>query len=123
MLRWLPVPVRHLYVALVVAVGWVLFRADTLPAAFTYMTALAGLNAPVASAFYLNRFLTLEVWLAILSGLVGAAPLVRAIGRWRVAIDGGTTAIAVMAFAVLVYIWRMGVRLVASQLKPHQPSA
>lgn len=123
LLRVLPDGVRYLYVALVVVVGWAIFRADSLPAAQQLLRSMAGLNEAVASAYYLNRFLTPEVWLAILSGLIGAAPLVRAIGRWRVAIDGGTTALAVMAFAVLVYIWRMGVRLVTGgPLKAHPPS-
>lgn len=121
-LRSVPLPVRHLYVLVVVLVGWVIFRADSLTAAVSYIKALAGMNVPVASAYYLNRFLTPELWLALLSGLVGAAPLVKAIGRWRVAIDGATTACAVMAFAVLVYIWGMGVRLVSSPIKP-KPSA
>jgi alginate O-acetyltransferase complex protein AlgI len=117
-LRWLPLPVRHAYVLVIVLVGWVFFRADTVTAAVRYIEALAGLNVPVASAYYLNRFLTPELWLALLSGVVGAAPLVKAIGRWRVAIDGATTACAVMAFAVLVYIWGMGVRLVSSPVGP-----
>ena len=122
-LRLLPAGVGYAYVLLVVTVGWVFFRADTVPEALQYLRALAGLNVPVASAYYLSRFLTPEVWLAIISGGIGAAPLVRAIGRWRVAIDGATTACAVMAFAVLVYIWRMGVRLATMPLKPHPPSA
>lgn len=122
-LRFVPDPIRYLYVASVVMVGWVFFRADTMPAALQYLKSMAGLNTPVSSAYYLNRFLTAEVWLALVSGVIGAAPLVRAIGRWRVAIDGATTALAVMAFAVLVYIWRMGVRLVTTPLKPHRHSA
>ena len=40
-----------------------------MPAAVVYLKALAGLNVPVSSAYYLSRFLTPEVWLAILSGL------------------------------------------------------
>ncbi|MBM3772684.1 MAG: MBOAT family protein [Acidimicrobiia bacterium] len=123
LLRRLPDPLPYVYVAVVVLVGWPLFRSDTIPAALQYLWSMAGRNVPVASAYYLNRFLTTEVWIALICGLVGAAPLVRAIGRWRVAIDGGTTALAVMTFAVLVYIWRMGVRLVTTPLKPHQPSA
>ena len=31
------------------------------------------MNVPVASAYYLNRFLTPELWLALLSGIIGAA--------------------------------------------------
>lgn len=122
-LNRLPDPLRYIYVMAVVLVGWVFFRADTMAAALQYLWSMAGQNTPVASAYYLNRFLTLEVWIALICGLIGAAPLVRAIGRWRVAIDGATTALAVMTFAVLVYIWRMGVRLMTTPLKPHQPSA
>jgi alginate O-acetyltransferase complex protein AlgI len=110
-LRRVPGAIRLAYVWVVVLAGWVLFRSESLGDAVQYFKAMAGQNAAVASAYYLNRFLTPEVWIALLSALIGAAPLVRAIGRWRVAIDGATTAIAVMAFAVLVYIWRMGVRL------------
>jgi alginate O-acetyltransferase complex protein AlgI len=116
--RWLPLSVRRGYVLAVVVIGWVFFRAESVPAALSYLTAMAGMNVPVASAYYLNRFSTPELWFALTSGIVGAAPLVRAIGRWRVAIDGATTAVAVMAFAVLVYIWGMGVRLVAFPRKP-----
>jgi alginate O-acetyltransferase complex protein AlgI len=121
-LRWVPALVRHAYVMIVVLVGWVLFRSDTIPSALQFLRAMAGQNLANTSAYYLNRFMTPEVWLALICGIIGAAPLVRAIGRWRVAIDGATTALAVMAFAVLVYIWRMGMRLVAP-VKPHQPSA
>jgi len=117
-----PGPIRHAYVAAVVLVGFVFFRSASLPDALTYLNAMAGRSQAIASAYYLNRFLTPEVWLALLSAAIGAAPLVRAIGRWRVAIDGATTAIAVMAFAVLFYIWRMGVRLVTWQPRPHRPS-
>jgi alginate O-acetyltransferase complex protein AlgI len=123
LLQRLPHVVGYAYVVVVVLVGWVFFRSETMPDAVQYLRSMAGMNAPVASAYYLNRFLTLEVWIALISGFIGAAPLVRAIGRWRVAIDGGTTALAVMTFAVLVYIWRMGVRLVTTPLKPDRPSA
>lgn len=123
LLRRLPDAVAYAYVVVVVLVGWAFFRSETMPDALQYLRSMAGLNVPVASAYYLNRFLSLEVWIALICGVVGAAPLVRAIGRWRVAIDGGTTALAVMAFAVLVYIWRMGVRLVTTPVKPPQPSA
>ena len=119
----LPDVVRYVYVATVVLVGWVFFRAESIPAALQYLTSMAGQNVGVSSAYYLNRFLTAEVWIALICGFIGAAPLVRAIGRWRVAIDGGTTAVAVMTFALLVYIWRMGVRLVTRPMKPHSPSA
>jgi alginate O-acetyltransferase complex protein AlgI len=38
-----PTPVRHAYTLLAVMLGWVIFRADTLPQALTYLRTLFGL--------------------------------------------------------------------------------
>jgi alginate O-acetyltransferase complex protein AlgI len=61
-------PLRHVYVLLVVAIGWVFFRADTLRAAQRFLGSMAGRGgsglAPV------ERFLSTEVWLALAFGAV-----------------------------------------------------
>ena len=41
----LPVIVRFIYVMLVVQVGWVFFRAETLPDALGFLSAMFGLNS------------------------------------------------------------------------------
>lgn len=41
----LPAPLGHAYALVAVMLGWVFFRADTLPQALGYMRALAGLSA------------------------------------------------------------------------------
>ncbi len=45
-----PRPLRHAYLLLVVGLGWVWFRADTLDGALGYFGRLAGLGAPVEAA-------------------------------------------------------------------------
>ncbi len=48
-LEKLPSPLRWLFTMLIVAVGWVVFRADTLPLALGYLRALV---APVTTQYY-----------------------------------------------------------------------
>jgi alginate O-acetyltransferase complex protein AlgI len=44
--RRFPAPVRHAYLLVVVMIGWVFFRADTLQHAVAYLGAMAGATAP-----------------------------------------------------------------------------
>ena len=43
---------RHAYTLLVVMIGWVFFRADTLPGAIAFLNAMAGLSDAGADAIY-----------------------------------------------------------------------
>ena len=63
-----PVLVRRSYAFLVVLVGWVFFRAETVPLALHYLKAMigAGAPAPVAARY----FLTAEAGIALVVGLV-----------------------------------------------------
>jgi alginate O-acetyltransferase complex protein AlgI len=63
-----PILVRRSYAFLVVLVGWVFFRAETVPIALQYLKAMigAGAPAPVAARY----FLTTEVGIALVVGLV-----------------------------------------------------
>jgi alginate O-acetyltransferase complex protein AlgI len=75
---------RHVYLMLVVMVGWVFFRADTLPHAAGYLRALFGFNlTPAPTPLTLGFHLTPELWLALVAGAIGSAPVVRAFERWR----------------------------------------
>jgi alginate O-acetyltransferase complex protein AlgI len=76
-------PLRHAYLLLVVMLGWVFFRADTLPQALRFVAALAGAGGSEPSPYALGWFLTPEVALALVAGVIGSAPLVPALGRWR----------------------------------------
>jgi alginate O-acetyltransferase complex protein AlgI len=73
---------RHAYTLLVVMIGWVFFRADTLTFAFAYLKSMAGLGTAAPTAFSLSWYLTPEMWLALAAGAIGSLPVVPAIARW-----------------------------------------
>jgi alginate O-acetyltransferase complex protein AlgI len=82
-LRVAPAAVRHVYTLLVIMFGWVLFRAETMAAAGSYLTALFGMgNAPLADPG-IGRYLPLDVVLAMAVGMVASAPLSRWRPRWK----------------------------------------
>jgi alginate O-acetyltransferase complex protein AlgI len=76
-------PLRHVYLLLVVMIGWVFFRADTLPEALSYLRALAGLGVASPTAFAASFYLTRELVLALAAGVIGSMPVGAAIERWR----------------------------------------
>lgn len=63
-------PLRHLYVMLVVAVGWVFFRCDTLPAARRFLQTMAGAGDTRSALLPVEAFLTTEAGLALAAGAV-----------------------------------------------------
>jgi alginate O-acetyltransferase complex protein AlgI len=65
-------------------IGWVFFRADTLPIAMAFLRTMFGLQtATELTPFTLAWYLTPEVWLALLVGVVGSAPIIPALSAWR----------------------------------------
>ena len=77
-------PLRHVYLLLVVMVGWVFFRADTLPIAMSFLRTMFGLQtATEPTPFLLGWYLTPELWLALAAGIVGSAPVIPALSTWR----------------------------------------
>ena len=68
----LPAPVRHLYALILIVVGWVIFRAETLPYAWQFISAMfgaaAGGWADGRSLYYLLQF-RWELLLAIPASL------------------------------------------------------
>jgi alginate O-acetyltransferase complex protein AlgI len=79
--RW--APLRHMYALLVVMIGWVFFRADTLPHATAFLAAMAGAGAAQATPYALAYYLTPELGLALAAGVIGATPIVGALARGR----------------------------------------
>ena len=55
-------------------VTWVLFRADTLPAAASYLAAMFGAGAGAAAGPPLDRFLGADVVVAMAVGIAVAGP-------------------------------------------------
>jgi len=113
----LPSALRRAYALLAVLVGWVFFRAETLPGALQYLGAMAGLGgAGGIHAFdhYWNR----AVALAFIAGVLGSGPLVpwlaRGLARLReragaagacAGIVDGLTQVALLAVLVVCAVW------------------
>jgi alginate O-acetyltransferase complex protein AlgI len=76
-------PLRHLYLLIVVMVGWVLFRADTLTGAVAFLKAMAGLGPALPTAYTVAWYLTPELFLALLAGVIGSTPIVPTLRQWR----------------------------------------
>ena len=102
----LPALLRHVYVLLVVMLGWVVFRTETLPGTLLYLQALAGLNTAVIEAPALP--VTTTVWVALAVGVIGSAPLVSWLSRWRVMLDAVTTSVLMVASTTSRFTWRRG---------------
>ena len=105
---------RHIYTMLVVMVGWVFFRAETLPGAVAFLRAMAGLSETAPTIYTVRWYLTPEVWLTLVAGVVGSTPWVPALARrdsriaplqfdWPVSFVS-TTALAALLVASIVSI-------------------
>jgi alginate O-acetyltransferase complex protein AlgI len=102
-----PAPLQHAYTLLVVLVGWVFFRAESLSGALWYLQTMFGLGAgdpalhPVA--IYADRVFVL----AVVAGVLGSMPWLprvrawsheHARGPWRVGLEVAT----VLGFAAIL---------------------
>jgi alginate O-acetyltransferase complex protein AlgI len=74
-----PRPLRHLYAVLVVMVGWVFFRADSLPQALHYLAAMASAGGFAAPDAMLSILLNAQTLAALAAGTLLAAPLLPAL--------------------------------------------
>ena len=72
---------RHAYTLLVAVVGWVFFRAESLPRALEHLSAMAFLQAGEPAAWPLGLYLERPVLLALVLGLCGSLPWAPALGR------------------------------------------
>ena len=80
-LTTMPAAVRHAYVILVVMVGWVFFRADSLTAAGGMLAAMVGLGGTVPAPYSPLWYVTPEVLLTMAAGVIGSMPIVPALAR------------------------------------------
>jgi alginate O-acetyltransferase complex protein AlgI len=99
----LPRPLRHAYVVMAVAVGWIFLRAATPAAALHFLAVLAGQAQPERVR---PLPLSMYVWGGLVAGAIGSAPVARALRRWSVAIDAATTSCLMAVFATAVFVWR-----------------
>jgi alginate O-acetyltransferase complex protein AlgI len=76
----LPPWVGHLYAVLVVMVGWVFFRADSPVHASRFLRAMIGITDGATENFA-AMFLTRDVQLALVAGVIGSTPWVTRFAR------------------------------------------
>ncbi len=112
LIGWLPVWLRHVYLLLVVVVGWVFFRTDTMSGGIEYLRALAGLHSGVAQLALPS--LTSLQWVAVVAGAMGAMPLIPWLSRWVVTVDAMATSVLMLMSTTLVFTWRTGARVLGA---------
>ena len=98
----------HVYTLLVVMIGWVFFRAETLPGAIAFFRAMAGLTDAAPTVYTVAWYLTPELWLALLAGAIGSAPWVPALaariddGRsWSVPLLNTAALMALLVLSIM----------------------
>ena len=79
----LPRPLRHGYLLLVVMVGWVFFRAETLPQAWAFLQAMAGQTPSAPTPYLVSWHLTPELWMALVTAVIAAMPVGPTLAAWR----------------------------------------
>ena len=68
-------PLRHSYTLIVVLVGWVFFRAETLGDALQYLRAMTGMSAQGAGALTIARVIDRQVLFFLGVGLLFSMPV------------------------------------------------
>lgn len=84
-------PLRHAYTLLAVIIGWLFFRAETLPQAGAFLHAMVGLGTGDGGQYRFTQFIDNQVILAIILGIIGSMPLWPTLGAWYEESTNGLT--------------------------------
>jgi alginate O-acetyltransferase complex protein AlgI len=76
-------PAAHVYALLVVMVGWVFFRADSLTQAGYILKAMAGMGVGSGKEWHIGLFINPKVILMLCVGVIGSMPIIPWIKAWR----------------------------------------
>ncbi len=68
-------PLRHVYALLVIMLGWVLFRSETLPYAIDYILTMFGFGHRADFSHDIIGYITPEVMLALTMGVIFSTPI------------------------------------------------
>ena len=101
----------HLSTMTVVMIGWVFFRAETLPGAIGFLDAMAGATVAAPTPYTVGWYLTPELWLALVAGAIGSTPWVPAVAEriaarrpaaaWGASMLASTTLIALLVTSIM----------------------
>jgi alginate O-acetyltransferase complex protein AlgI len=84
-------PAQHLYTIVVVAIGWILFRADTMSQAVAFIGALFGLGRGRNLIYHPALYIDTQLVLALIAGVIGSAPILPLLGRLRSRVSSPAT--------------------------------
>jgi alginate O-acetyltransferase complex protein AlgI len=102
----------HVYTLAIVIVGWVFFRAETLPGAIAFLASMAGLTAAVPTPYSVGWYLTPELWIALVAGAIGSAPWVPALAA---RLDDRRPALALLNTAALMALLVLSIMSMAAR--------
>ena len=99
----------HAYTLAVVMIGWVFFRAANLTYAAGFLGALFGARPLQTTPYTVSWYLTSELWLALIFGVVGSTPWVPTLAssiqrRQRPWVFATTEALSVAALIALLVV-------------------
>lgn len=103
LLTRLPAPAQHLYTLLIVMIGWVFFRAATLPEALRYLQVMFSWQ-PRPNYQAIQFFVSNEAWIAFLFGILFCLPL-NQLFRWPSTSSSGHQLVQFARLAVLVIVF------------------
>jgi len=103
--------IRHLYVLLVVMVGWVFFRSDDFTKAGEFLMRMAFLGDNTNAFFGLSQCVNRALVLALIAGVIGSLPVAPILGAaidraiaagegarsWLVDLSAGLSEFAILA--------------------------
>lgn len=89
-------PLRHVYVLLVVMVGWVLFRSDTLSYALHYLAMMIGVGRTSPVIYPAALFIDRQLIYTLIAGAIFSVPVIPRLGKaWEAVAEGMNAAGAV----------------------------
>ena len=100
-----PDVVRHIYTILVIMIGWVFFRADTLSNAIEYINGMFSLSGNDVANF--NYVMNLKYWFCIIIGIYFSFPhvkLKKLIGRYQISQTLYVAGICIIFFIAICYM-------------------
>jgi alginate O-acetyltransferase complex protein AlgI len=74
---------RHVYVLLVVMIGWVFFRSADLVNSLAYLRAMFGLQAGTPLVYHVDLYVDSVVWTALAAGCIGSMPWLQRAKSWH----------------------------------------
>jgi alginate O-acetyltransferase complex protein AlgI len=101
--RWLIA--KHIYTLLVVIIGWVFFRADSVNNALSFIKAMVGFGLGTSLDYNVSLYLNNEIIIAMILGMLASTPILaeafKLQNKFVLSFHERTTTILNIAFSLL----------------------